>query len=299
MDQLYAMRVFCQIVDSGSMAGAARTLGLSPASITTALAHMEKRLDVRLLDRTTRRISLTEAGQIWYGYAKRILDESSEAENAVRSLASEPRGLLRITLPLGVAMRFVYPHIDEFITRYPFIELDIQVNDRVIDIIENRFDLALRVGHMRDSELIARPLLHYQRIVCASPAYLKQHGTPSHPAELAQHQCLLYQHDLQAVYWDFQIKGTIEKVQVMGKLRSNESNALLAWARSGRGLTRQPTWLVSEDLRNGTLVSVLNEFVITQHSVLPGIYAILPKSRIHPAKVEAFLGFMKEKMAQQ
>jgi len=296
MDQLHAMRVFCQIVDSGNMAAAARALGLSAASVTMSLAQMEKRLEARLLDRTTRRINLTEAGRIWYEHAKRILDESSEAENAVRNLASEPRGLLRVTLPLGVAMRFVYPHLDAFTARYPMIDLDLQVNDRVIDIIENRFDLALRVGHMRDSELIARPLLYYQRLVCASPAYLKRHGEPYDPADLAQHQCLLYQHDLQPVTWDFQVEGEIRKVQVKGRWRSNESHALLTWARTGHGLTRQPAWMVADDIRNGTLVTVLDAFVVTQPAALPGIYAILPKARTYPAKVEAFLGFMRDKM---
>lgn len=292
------MQVFCQIVDSGSMAGAARALGLSAASVTMTLAKTEKRLNARLLDRTTRRINLTEAGHIWYGHARRILDESSEAENAVRNLAAEPRGLLRVTLPLGVAMRFVYPHANEFITRYPLIGLDLQVNDRVIDIIENRFDLALRVGHLQESELIARPLLLYRRQICASPAYLQEHGIPRDPTELARHQCLLYQHDQRPVSWSFWVNGAIHNVEVKGKLRSNESHALLTWARNGLGLTRQPTWLIDNDLQSGALVTVLDEFIINQPAALPGIYAVLPKSRIYPAKVEAFLAFMREKMKQ-
>jgi DNA-binding transcriptional LysR family regulator len=228
-----------------------------------------------------------------------MLEESAEAENAVRSLASEPRGLLRVTLPLGVAMTFVYPHMHEFSEQYPLIELDLQVNDRTIDLVENRFDLALRVGHMKDSDMIARLLMRYDRVLCASPAYLHTHGAPKIPNDLSEHQCLLYQHDLLPVHWDFWIDGISRKVRVNGKLRSNESNALLTWARCGHGITRQPTWLVAEDLQQGRLVSVLDEFKLKKMSELPGIYAILPKARSYPAKVEAFLKFMSRKIVAQ
>ncbi len=296
MDQLFVMQVYCQIVDSGSMAEAARTMGLSPATVTNALAGIEKKLGVRLLDRTTRRINPTEAGRLWYVHAKQMLEQSMEAENAVRSLASEPRGVLRMTLPLGVAMGFVYPHLDEFVSRYPLIELDLQVNDRVVDLVENRFDLALRVGFMRDSDLIARPLMHYQRLVCASPGYLAANGAPGTPADLSTHRCLLYQHDLQPVYWDFWIEGSVQKIPVKGKLRSNESHALLTWARAGHGITRQPAWLVAQDLQAGRLLPLLDEFTVRKRSALPGIFAVLPKARTYPAKVETFLAFISGKM---
>ncbi len=297
MDQLFSMQVFCQIIDSGSMALAARTLGVAPATVTGILARVEKKLGVRLLDRTTRRISMTEAGRIWYEHAKRILEESAEAETAVRNLAVEPRGVLRVTLPLGVAMTFVYPNMHAFALSYPHIELDLQINDRVIDLIENRLDLALRVGYLKDSDLVARPLLKYQRVVCASPQYLSEHGVPEHPSDLSQHHCLLYGHDQQPVYWNFEVDGIVKTIPVQGKLRSNESNALLTWARCGHGLTRQPAWLVTQDLHQGSLLSVLDHFTLKDQRQLPGIYAVMPKARSYPAKVKAFLDFFSQKIS--
>lgn len=298
MDQLYNMQIFCQIIDSGSMAAAARSLGLAPATVTGLLARTEKNLGVRLLDRTTRRLHITEAGQIWYGYAKRILEEATEAENAVKSLQSQPRGVLRVTLPLGGAMVFVYPHLREFSTRFPMIELDLQINDKTINLLEHGFDMAIRVGHLKDSDLIARPLLRYQRAIFASPEYLARHGAPINPSDLGEHQCLLYQHDLQAVYWDFCVDGRTRKVLVQGKLRSNESNALLTWARAGLGITRQPTWMVAQSVREGSLVSILDEFIVTTPSELPGVYAVLPKARNYPAKVEIFIQFLSKKISE-
>ncbi|KRB64162.1 LysR substrate-binding domain-containing protein [Noviherbaspirillum sp. Root189] len=232
MDQLFNMQVFSQIVDSGSLAQAARVLGLAPATVTGVLARTEKKLGVRLLDRTTRRISVTEAGRLWYEHANRITEQAMEAEDAVRSLAAEPRGTLRVTLPLGVAMTFVYPHLQEFSTQYPKIHLDLQVSDRIVDLVGNRFDLAFRAGQAKDSDLMIRRLLYYRRITCASPRYLALYGAPQHPSDLLQHQCLLYRHEPHPLQWEYRFNGDAIKVAVKGTYASNESHVLLAWARS-------------------------------------------------------------------
>lgn len=296
MDHLSDMRVFCQIVDSGSLAQASRVLGLSPATVTTALARVEKRLGARLLERTTRRISVTEAGRLWYGYAKRIVEQSGEAEDAVRSLSADPRGHLRVALPLGVAMTFVYPHLQEFSARYPKIALDLQVSDRIVDLVANGFDLALRAGHPGDSDFVVKRLLHYRRITCASPAYLMEHGTPKSPSDLGSHHCLLYRHDPQPTSWHFRVDGATVAIPVNGRFSSNESHALLAWARSGMGITLQPEWLVEEDLRTGRLIPVLGECGIESKPELPAIYAVLLKPKNQPKKVEAFVQFFGEKI---
>lgn len=296
MDQFFNMQVFCQIVDSGSMAQAARVLGLAPATVTGALARMEKKLGVRLLDRTTRRINITEAGRLWYEHAKRIIEQSIEAEDAVRSLAAEPRGSLRVTLPLGVAMTFVYPHLHEFSARYPKIQLDLQVSDRIVDLVGNRFDLALRAGHPKDSDLACRGLLPYRRITCASPRYLASHGIPQHPSDLLQHQCLLYRHEPHPLHWEYRVDGALMKIPVRGTLASNESHALLAWARNGMGITLQPEWLVEDDLRSGRLIRLLEDYAMSKASELPSVYAMFPKARNHPKKVEAFVQFFAGKM---
>jgi len=296
MDQLSDMRVFCQIVDSGSMAQAGRVLGLAPATVTGALARVEKRLGARLLERTTRRISVTEAGRLWYGYAKRIVEQSNEAEDAVRSLSAEPRGHLRVTLPLGVAMMFVYPHLHEFTSRYPKIALDLQVSDRVVDLVANGFDLALRAGHPKNSDLVVRRLRTYRRLTCASPAYLAAHGTPKCPADLSGHHCLLYRHEPQSSYWNYRVDGATVPIPVNCRFSSNESHALLAWARSGMGITLQPEWLVEEDVRSGRLVSLLDDYGLRNTDELPAIYAVFSKPRNQPKKVEAFVKFFGGKI---
>lgn len=200
MDQLFSMKVYCQIVDSGSLAGAARALGVSPATVTQALAGLEKRLDTRLLNRTTRRIALTEAGRTYYQCTQPILAASAHADEAVRRSVEEPAGPLRITLPLGVAQVFLYPHLDSFSRSFPRIELDLQINDEIVDLVEHNFDLGIRVGQLSDSKLVARPLLRYRRLTCASPAYLEGHGLPRQPQDLARHNCLLYRHGLAPVH---------------------------------------------------------------------------------------------------
>lgn len=296
MDQLFAMKVFCQIIDSNGMASAARALGMGPASVTQILAGLEKRLDTRLLNRTTRRIAITEAGQIFYTYAKRIIADAAEAEDAVRRSASEPAGLLRVSLPLGVAQTFVYPQMAAFSLQYPHVQLDLQINDNIVDLVESNFDLALRVGHLENAEWVARPLLRYRRLTCASPDYLERRGRPRHPSELVQHNCLLYRHFSAVVRWDYLIDGAIAQVAVNGTLASNESNALLTWARNGQGITRQPDWLVADDLRAGRLISILDDFMVQAEAYLPGIFAILPRRQYQAAKVSTFIAFFAEKI---
>lgn len=296
MDQLSDMRVFCQIVDCGSLAQASRVLGLAPATVTGALARVEKRLGVRLLERTTRKLSVTEAGRLWYGYARQIVEQSDEAEDAVRSLSAEPRGHLRVALPLGVAMRFIYPYLSEFSEHYPAVTLDLQVSDRIVDLVANGFDLALRAGHPGDSDFVVKPLLRYRRLACASPAYLAQHGTPRKPSDLGSHHCLLYRHEPQSSSWSFRVDGATVAVPVNCSFSSNESHALLTWARSGMGITLQPDWLVDDDLRSGRLIAVLDKYGIRNSRELPAIYAVLLKSRNQPKKVEAFVRFFGEKI---
>ena len=296
VDHLFAMKVFCQVVDSDGMASAGRALGLGPATVTQTVAALEKRLDARLLNRTTRRISITEAGRIYYGYAKRIIEEAAAADDAVRKSADEPSGLLRISLPLGVAQTFIYPQLPAFSARYPQIQLDLQIDDGIVDLVENNFDLGLRVGYLADAQWVAKPLLRYRRLTCASPAYLERYGRPQHPDDLAAHNCLLYRHAIAAVRWEYLIGGEIVRVAVNGTLCSNESNALLNWARNGQGITRQPDWLVNEDIKAGRLLTVLDDFVVRAEASLPGIYVVLPRRQYQAAKVNAFIEFFAEKI---
>jgi DNA-binding transcriptional LysR family regulator len=193
-------------------------------------------------------------------------------------------------------MTFVYPHLHEFSARYPKIALDLQVSDRVVDLVANGFDLALRAGHPGDSDFVVKHLLRYRRLTCASPAYLAQHGTPRKPSDLGSHHCLLYRHEPQASSWRFRVDGATVAIPVNCRFSSNESHALLAWARSGMGITLQPDWLVEEDLKSGRLIAVLGEYGIESSHELPTIYAVLLKPKNQPKKVEAFVKFFGEKI---
>lgn len=293
MDELYQMRVFCQIVDSGSMVAAARQLGLSPATISTVLARSEAHLGVRLLHRSTRRLTLSEAGQTWYAHARRILEQTHEAEEAVRRSAQAPQGQLRISLTAGVAERFVYPRLAGFASRYPGIGLELRVTEQMLDMVEHQLDLCLRVGRLPSSDLIARPLRRYQRMCCASPAYLKIHGLPATPQALVDHACLCFRRDGHGDRWEFWMNGRTEELPVQGTLSSNDSRALLQWALNGQGIARLPDWYLQPELQAGKLQRVLPDFDDPRPAAWPGIYAMLPAVKQQTAKVEAFLSFMK------
>lgn len=296
MDRLDALRLFCQIVDAGGLAKAAKVLGVSPATVTQGLARLERLYGTRLLERTTRRTAITEAGRILYERAQRLLEEAASAEAAVRGAGNTPRGSLRITLPLGVALTFIYPQLNAFTTRYPDISLDLQINDQVVDLVAGNYDLGLRAGVLSSADVVASPLLRYQRITCASPAYLQRQGTPAHPDELSRHACLTYRHDALPVAWHYWVDGQKTEISVQGPYASNESHALLAMARQGLGITRQPDWLLAEDLREGRLVAVLDDFSAPAHD-LPGIYAIVPRRGYRPAKVDVFMEFARQAIA--
>ena len=298
MDRLDAMRLFCQIVDAGGLAKAAKVLGVSPATVTQSLAKLERLYGTRLLERTTRRTATTEAGMILYERAQRLLEEMASTEAAVSGAVSAPRGHLRITLPLGVALTFIYPRLREFAARYPDISLDLQINDQIVDLVAGNYDLGLRAGVLTDADVVASPLLRYQRITCASPAYLQQHGIPTHPDELSRHACLTYRHDALPVVWHYWIGGQKKAIGVHAPYASNESHALLAMARQGLGIIRQPDWLVSTDLREGHLVTVLDDFAAPAHD-LPGIYAVMPRRGYRPAKLDAFLDFARQAMGNK
>ncbi|WP_018150094.1 LysR family transcriptional regulator [Leeia oryzae] len=293
MDRLDALRLFCQIVDTGSLVKAAKVLGLSPTKVTQNLAKLEKIYNTRLLERTTRRIAVTEAGMVLYERAKHLLEQAASLEAAVCDATEKPKGSLRVTLPLGVATTFIYPRIGEFTARYPEISLDLQVSDQIVDLVAGNFDIGLRAGLLADANVIALPLLRYRRITCASPAYLRQHGTPAFLEDLKHHTCLIYRHDTSPVSWRYWHNNTYQTININGNYASNESFALIAMARSGLGIIRQPDWLLASDLREGKLIEILDQFNEPLTPEAPGIYAIIQHRRYRPAKVDAFMEFVR------
>lgn len=288
MARLDEMAVFAEVVEAQSFSGAARTLGISKSAVSKQIARLEDRLGVRLLNRTTRRLSLSEAGETYYQASRRVLDEAEAAETAVSSLAAAPHGLLKLNAPMSFGFLHLARAIPLFHARYPQIVVDMAMNDRFVDLVEEGYDLAIRIGDMRDSSLIARRLAPSRAILCASPDYLKRQGTPTQPEDLKHHACLIYSNQDQRDAWRFTgPKGTVS-VKVKGPLHANNGDALCSAALAGMGIVRLPSFIVSEHLLAGRLLPVMCHLPLAGQ----GIYAVYPHQRNLSAKVRAFVDFL-------
>lgn len=290
LDRVTGMQVFARVAALGSLSAAARSLGMSPTMATKHIAAIEERLGVKLLHRTTRRLTLTEAGRRYLDAAERILVDVEEAEAAASADRIEVRGTLRLNAPVSFGVREIAPLLPYFAESYPSLVVELGLNDRTIDLIEEGWDLAIRIGRLSASTMVTRRLAPCRTVVCASPAYLQRNGTPSRVAELANHNCLGYtlSETIGADFWSFGAEGTVT-VSVSGTLRANNGTALVAAALAGQGLVYQPTFLVSSELRSGRLVSVPLDHPTIE---LPGVYAVYPSDRRPPAKVRAFIDFL-------
>jgi DNA-binding transcriptional LysR family regulator len=289
MDRLASMRAFVQVVDSGSFAGAARRLAASPAAVTHHVQALEDRLGVQLLSRTTRKLSLTEVGRTFYQHSAQILAQVEEAERSATLLQTTPRGLLRLNTSEGIA-RVVMPLIAEFTAAHPEMSFDVVLTDRMVDMVEGGFDLALRAGPLPDSSLISRKLALGKLILCAAPDYLARRGAPQRPEDLAGHNCLIYQ--MLGNEWRFNGRAGDVAVAVSGNLRSNSLEAVRRAALSGQGIGLLAAVVVAEDLQKGALVRLLPEY--DANEVV--IQAVYPASRHLSVKTRSFLGFLAQRM---
>ncbi len=292
MDVLSGMRSFVQVVDSGSFAQAADRLGISRAMVSKNVMALEAHLNVQLLHRTTRRLGLTEAGEQFHARCRQILADLAEAEASVATLSDEPRGLLRVNCALSFGLRHLAPAIGEYLRRYPGVSVEIDYGDRVVDLVEEGYDLAIRIGASLQPTLVVRRLATARVVVCALPAYLKQHGTPRVPADLAAHACLGYSYWSGGDAWTFESRdGERASVLVAGPLRANNGDSLLAAALAGCGILLQPTFIVGDALADGRLVTVLDDW-----SIAPlGVYAVYPSRRHLSAKVRTFVDFVAQR----
>ena len=290
LDRLTSLEVFAKVAAIGSLSGAARTMGLSQTMVTKHVAALEGRLGVKLFHRTTRRLSITEAGRSYLESSERILADMEAADAAVAAERVEPRGLLRVNVPVVFGTRQIAPLLAEFAERYPKVTTELGLNDRLVDFAEEGWDLAVRIGRLQDSSMVARRLAPNRLVVCAAPSYLKRHGTPRTVADLAAHNCLGYTlaQQASAAEWLFGTDGEI-RVQVNGNLRANNGDALRAATLAGLGLARQPTFIIADDLRAGTLVALPLDQPEMQTSAVHAVY--LPDRR-PPAKVRAFIDFL-------
>lgn len=289
MDRLDDMLAFIKVVDTRSFTSAADRLGLSKSVVSRRIAELENRLGARLLNRTTRKLSLTEVGQAFYDRCSRILADLEEAERAASDLHAAPRGRLRINAPVSFGLMHLGPAVSTFLERYPQIEIDIDLNDRYVDLVEEGYDLAVRIGRLRDSSLIARRLAPARLVVCASPAYLERAGTPVTPDDLTRHNCLIYTNVPTAEQWVFAVDGgETRSVRVSGNLRSSNGDLLKAAALAGAGIVILPTFMCGDALAAGTLKCLL----LHAYASASAVYAVYPQNRHLSPKVRVFVDFL-------
>jgi DNA-binding transcriptional LysR family regulator len=300
MDYFAAMRGFVRAVDLGSFSQAAAEQSLKVSTVSRYVSALEADLGAALLNRSTRRLHLTEAGAAFYERAVAILADVEEARLSTMSLNANPQGLLRINIPGAFGRRHIVPHLGDLRDVYPHIRLDVTLTDVTVNLIESGADVAVRIGALADSTLVARRLAPQHRMVVASPGYLAKHGSPDHPSELSRHECLTFA--LQPTdAWFFRGSGETEalEMRVHGSFCANDSEALLCAARDGLGLALLPTWLLGEDIRGGTLVPLLSGW---RWAIAPGperaIWGVYPPKKTVSPKVRAFLAFFTERFGK-
>jgi DNA-binding transcriptional LysR family regulator len=295
MDIFAGMRVFTAVVDAGSFASAAEKLELSRGMATRYVSQLEAHLGVRLLNRTTRKLSLTEAGADYYQRSTQVLSMVEDSEAAAARQVSVPHGTLRVATSVAFGVLQMGSAVTEYLKRYPRVHVDVALNDRVVDLVEEGFDLAIRIGPRVDPGLVARKISRMRIIVCASPAYLKNHGTPKNPAQLVEHNCLTYSYSSQESNWPFLQKTAERTVGVSGSLRANNGNVLVNAAIEGLGIIRQPAFVVANALRTKSLVRVLPDWCAGEHAVS----AVYPNRQYLPPKVRTFIDFLAERFGRE
>jgi DNA-binding transcriptional LysR family regulator len=285
MGRFNQLETFVRVVESGSFSGAAERLQVAKSVVSRRLTDLEERLGARLLNRTTRRLSLTEGGQQLYERAVRLLMEMDEAEQALTSGTNALHGRLRVAAPLSFGILHLAPAVDEFLTAHPELELDLDLNDRRVNLVEEGFDMAVRIGRLPDSSLVARRLAPVRMVAVASPDYLRRHGEPRAPEELAGHQGLIYANEPDGQTWPFQDgRGNTRKGRVSARLRANNGDVLLSAAIGGLGIVIAPTFLAYRAIAAGEVRPILTEFA----PVSSAAYAVFPSNRYVPARVRAF-----------
>ena len=294
MDKFEDIQAFIAVVDAGTFTAAAERLNLAKSAISRRVSALEERLGVQLLHRTTRVLNLTETGRSFYERGTRVLADLEEAEAAVQQEHGELRGTLRVALPLSFGVRHICGPIAVFGKQHPNVRFDLDLNDRRVDLIEENFDVALRIGDLADSSLIARKLFDVRAVVCASPGYLSTHGAPQTPDDLRNRQCLVYSNLADPDKWAYEDRaGNSHTVKVNRAMTASSGDFLANVAAHGLGLIIQPTFIASEAIRRGNLVPVLTDY----QWPIASAYAVYPPTRHLSYRVRAFIDFLAEKFA--
>jgi DNA-binding transcriptional LysR family regulator len=292
IDHANEMAAFVRVVDAKGFSAAAPTLGLTPSAVSKLVTRLEARLGVRLLQRTTRALHLTADGEAFYEQARRIVGEIAALEAELTDRRGTPQGLLRVTTSLAFSTHQLAPLIGEFLERYPAVQLELIPTDRVVDLVEEGVDIAIRVGRLADSSFMARKIGEDVRLVCAAPAYLARHGTPQRPEELARHNCIFSRNGAHPNRWPFRIDGQIREVDVTGRLAVSDGEAQLRLALQGLGIVRLTRLTVAGAVRTGEVISLLKAF--SAEEPVP-IHAVYPHRRHLAPKVTAFADFIAKK----
>lgn len=295
MDDINAYLVFARVVEEGSFTAAAERLGESKSAVSKQISRLEDGLGTRLLNRTTRRMSLTEAGAIFYERVRRVVEEVEEARVAVSQLQAAPRGTLRISAPVSFGMSHIAPVLPDFMARYPDLQVDIALTDHQVDLVEEGIDVAVRIGALTDTSLIARRIREYRRLVLASPGYWKKYGMPEHPSELSDHQCLTYAYFTGGRTWRMgDPAGGEITVRVGGRMNANNGEILVRAAEAGLGIIQSPIFLCEDSMAAGKLVPALESFEFEP----VGLHAVFPHARNLSTKVRVFVDFLVEKFSR-
>ncbi|MDW6025780.1 LysR family transcriptional regulator [Mesorhizobium sp. BAC0120] len=292
MSELEDLRSFVEVVESGGFNRAAKRLGVSKSIVSRRIARMESELGTRLLSRTTRGISPTEAGLEFKLRSERILAEFDEAREAVAQQAGEVAGRLRLSVPLSFGVRHIAPVLAELAKHHPRLELDVSYSDRLVDLIAERFDVAVRIGRLRDSSLVARRIAPVRSVVIASPDYLGRKGRPSAPGDLMGHDCLIYTGGI-ASDWQFRSGKRTISVRPNGRLRSDSGEAIMQWAIAGLGIAEVPTFIASDAIESGALEPLLSDYPTLEY----GVYAVRPPGSYVPGKVRILIDTLVERFA--
>ncbi|MRW83203.1 LysR family transcriptional regulator [Pseudoduganella sp. FT26W] len=290
MDKLRSMEIFVAVVDAGNFTAAAARFSISPVMVGKHIAQLEATLGARLLTRTTRRQSLTEIGAQYADQCRAILAQIAAAESGAEAMRSVPRGRLRVTAPFSFGSEWLAPAITDYLRLHPDVSVDLSLNDRMVDLVEEGFDAAIRVGALDDSSMIARPLFSYGMSICASPAYLKQRGTPQTPDDLAQHECLDFMVGAVGVRWRLQsLQGKRELPA--SRMRTNSGQALRMAALKDFGIVMQAEVLLAQDIAAGRLVPILTDYLPTPRAM----HLVYPRDRRATPKLTTFIDFIVER----
>ena len=290
LDRLLSMTCFARAVETGSFSAAGRDLGLGQPNVSRYVAALENHLQTRLLQRSTRKIALTPEGERYYAEVRRILDAVDESESAFRENV-DPSGLLRVACPTALAHAFVLPHVPTFLERYQGVELDLQINDRYVNLVHEGAELAIRIGHLEDSALRARRIGLFERVCVASKAYLAKRGVPATPADLRKHDCVIYTLLSTGATWRF--RDT--EVPVTGRLRVNSPEAARESVNAGLGIGQGPEWLFEQGLKNGNLQLLLTEYT----APLVPIQILYVNNRLLPKRALVFMDFIAEAFSKE